>query len=40
LENLNDGEDIKRAWENMTENIKTSDKQTRSVEIKAALTMI
>jgi hypothetical protein len=28
LENLSDGEDINRAWENITENIKTSAKQS------------
>jgi len=28
LENLNDSEDIKRAWENIKENIKTSAKES------------
>jgi len=28
LENLSDGEDIKRAWENIKENIKTSAKES------------
>ena len=28
LENLNDNEDINRAWENMKENIKTSAKES------------
>jgi len=28
LENLNDGKDINRAWENITENIKTSTKES------------
>ena len=28
LENLSDGEDINRAWENITENIRTSTKES------------
>ena len=28
LDNLNDGKDIDRAWENIKENIKTSDKDS------------
>jgi len=30
LENLNDGKDINRAWENIKENIKTSAKESKS----------
>ena len=36
LENLRDSEDISRAWENIKENIRTSDKEYRSVRIKAS----
>jgi hypothetical protein len=36
LENLSDSEDINRDWENIKENIKTSDKGYRSVQIIAA----
>ena len=36
LENLSDGEDIKRAWENIKENIKTSAKESRSARVEAA----
>ena len=32
LENLNDGEDINRAWENIKENIKTSAKENLGLD--------
>ena len=32
LENLNDDEDIKRAWENIKENIKTSAKESLGLQ--------
>jgi hypothetical protein len=31
LENLNDSEDINRAWENIKENVKTSSKESLSL---------
>ena len=37
MKNLNDSEDIHRAWENINENIKTS---TRSARSEAVQTMI
>jgi len=40
LENLSDSEDINRAWEDITENIKTSAKESRSARIEAAYTMV
>ena len=36
LENLNETEDINRAWENIKENIKTSATESRPVQIAAA----
>jgi hypothetical protein len=36
LENLSDGEDINRSWENIKGNIKTSGKESRCVQIEAA----
>jgi hypothetical protein len=36
VENLSDGEDVDRAWENLKETIKTSGKESSSARIEAA----